>query len=363
MVTTEIKSVKRDGTGDYTTITLWEAGERTNLVTADKIKVAEIYGRAVNGDVGGIVLQAADWTTDATRYIIIRAAAGHECGGKFNTTKAYMSNAGGGEGWTGIRCFVNHLRLGPGISVYGSQPVRFDNAVGYILVERCAVKSDSIAMTFLNCGTIDIKNCVIHGGAIGINQPYSGPVTCYNSTICITGNNQGCLYLQDNVARHFYSDNNYFYCGTGPVYFISGSTVLHKGANDATSNTEAVTPALRSIPYSAANFINVTGGSENLHLQPTSVLVMKGATISSVTNDIDGTNRVGRVYDICADQQSDVPVCWNYTAKYKNSSRLFKASGCGCFPRNLRVPGNVDTSTGKMVDDGIFIGPDKYKIV
>jgi len=60
---------------------------------------------------------------------------------------------------------------------------------------------------------------------------------------------------------------------------------------------------------------------------------------------------------------TDPPICWNYTAQYKNSSKLFKASGCGSFPKNLRVPSNVDTSTGKMVDDGILINPDEYRII
>jgi len=61
--------------------------------------------------------------------------------------------------------------------------------------------------------------------------------------------------------------------------------------------------------------------------------------------------------------QDDIPVCWNYTAQYKNSSKLYKASGCGSFPKNIRVPGNVDKSSGKMIDDGMLINPNKYRIV
>ena len=56
------------------------------------------------------------------------------------------------------------------------------------------------------------------------------------------------------------------------------------------------------------------------------------------------------------------PICWNYTAKYKNSSKLYKASGCGSFPKNIRVPGNVDIRTGKMIDDGLLIDPRKYEV-
>jgi len=56
------------------------------------------------------------------------------------------------------------------------------------------------------------------------------------------------------------------------------------------------------------------------------------------------------------------PICWNYTAKYKGSNKLFKTSGPGAFPRKVRVPGNVDKSSGKMIDDGSLIDPRKYEV-
>ena len=380
MATTVVKSVKRDGTGNFTTILNWEIGRRGNLTTGGVdnipggvIEVAEIYGRAVNGDVGGVELLAANWTTSATCYPVIRAAAGHECNGKFDTTKAYMSYIGGGETWTGIRCWVNYLRFGPGISVYSSQPIRFDNlTAGTVLIERCVLKHISVGLTINNCNAIfDVKNCIIYynttgGGQRGVWFLYSTQLNLYNNTIAVIGSApESCITIQGNNVngQHVYSDNNYLCCGTGSnVYLNNGGATLHKGANDATSTTEAITPALRSIAYTTANFINVTGGSEDLHLQPTSVLVMKGATISSVTNDIDGDNRVGLVYDIGADQQSDIPVCWNYTAKFKGSKKLFKTSGGGVFPKNLRIPGNIDKSTGRMIDDGVEIDPSEYGV-
>lgn len=68
-------------------------------------------------------------------------------------------------------------------------------------------------------------------------------------------------------------------------------------------------------------------------------------------------NAPGGVY-----KQQDIPVCWNYTARYFGSSRLFKASGCGSFPKILEIPNNVDKSTGKMIDDGVEIDPDEYEV-
>lgn len=70
-----------------------------------------------------------------------------------------------------------------------------------------------------------------------------------------------------------------------------------------------------------------------------------------------GTSGGGEVWS--ADQ---VPICWNYTAKYKNSAKMFKLSGPGQFPKQLRIPNNVDTATGKMIDDGALIDPDRYDV-
>jgi hypothetical protein len=183
----------------------------------------------------------------------------------------------------------------------------------------------------------------------------SGTLNIYNCTLVAT--QPGGVGIE-SFAGTTNSQNNYIkadYC-----YDIT-SGVINKGSNDATSTTEAVTPALRSIPYSTANFVSVTPGSENLHLVVGSVLRDAGVTTPAVI-DIDGRMRIAP-FDIGADEYLDAPICWNYTARYKSSNKLFKASGCGSFPRNLRVPGNVDTSTGRMVDDGILINPDEYEAV
>ena len=93
MVTTEIKTIKPGGGGDYSSLSAWDSVERTDLVTANKIKVAEVYG---GGNAGRVYLltYSGFWITDATRYIEIRAASGHEHNGVWDTNKAYMSESG-----------------------------------------------------------------------------------------------------------------------------------------------------------------------------------------------------------------------------------------------------------------------------
>jgi hypothetical protein len=144
------------------------------------------------------------------------------------------------------------------------------------------------------------------------------------------------------------------------------------GVNDAASNGSGnpngvVTSNLRSIPYSTATFQNITVDSENLRpvVSGSNKLLDNGANLTAqgVTVDIIGTARPqAGGFDIGA-FENDIPICWNYTARYKNSNKLFKTSGCGSFPRSLRVPGNVDISTGRMIDDGQLISPDEYKAI
>ena len=55
--------------------------------------------------------------------------------------------------------------------------------------------------------------------------------------------------------------------------------------------------------------------------------------------------------------------CWNYRAKYNNSTRLYEIKGSGKFPGELRIPKSVDISTGMMIDEGKLINPGEFKIV
>ena len=65
--------------GDYSLMSDWENAQDGNLVTADEIRVLECYNDWPDGLENSCTM--ATWTTDATRYPIIRAAANHGHGG------------------------------------------------------------------------------------------------------------------------------------------------------------------------------------------------------------------------------------------------------------------------------------------
>ena len=91
--------------------------------------------------------------------------------------------------------------------------------------------------------------------------------------------------------------------------------------------------------------------------------VLKGAGInltSTFSQDFDLENIDGSDFPMGPDYLP--PTCWTYTAKYKNSKRLYRVGGPDFYPKKLRVPSNVDTSTGRMIDEGELIDPSKYVI-
>jgi len=376
------------GDCDYTTLNNWESGTRSNLVTQNRINIAEVYSG--NNSITGSLVISTGWTTDTTHYVEIHAATGHEHTGVWSTSKAYAYAASG-------LIFSNNkdLRLGKMQFKWDDDGAQFFLSQGtsawaaHVDVDRCIFIQDNPSGDYSRgltlgsewwSGDCTIRNSILlinHGKRLLTNTtPRQGNHRIYNCTFSVNpavGSSWSTPYLPiDSTGCLVTEENNYYNVNsvsTWPsVYgYFGPSSQVVKGTHTATSNTEAVTANLRNIPYSTATFQNITVDSENLRpvVSGSNKLLDNGANLtgSGVTTDIIGTARpLFGGFDIGA-FENDIPICWNYTARYKNSNKLFKASGCGNFPKSLQVPSNVDTSTGKMVDDGIFISPDKYKIV
>jgi hypothetical protein len=369
MTTTEIKTVKPGGGGDYTSLNAWESAERANLVATDKIKVVEVYsgGNAATGEVD---ILNATWVTDTAHYIEIRAASGQQHNGVWDTNKAYWESSGYGSDFErDVRVTKMQVRTTTGYS-----PIYFGLASGReAIVDSCIIKRTGSTVArntlWLNGGAITVKNCIVTSDVISpgpaqvITRGGSGTVVVYNCTI-ISGN-VGVQCLAGGTSLT--SQNNYLACRTAYSSVCYNVDGLNKGSNDATFNGEAPTSNLRNVPLSTATFLDVTEGSENFHLVVSAgnKLINNGANLTSqgVTTDIVGVARPQfGAFDIGA-FENDVPICWNYTARYKGSNKLFKISGCGNYPKSLRVPSNIDKSTGRMIDDGVEIDPTEYEAI
>jgi hypothetical protein len=76
MPTTITKTIKRDGSGDYTTIALWAASfAARNLVSNDEIQRGECFSDGTAHTTVGVTIDTGV-TADATRYVLLTTGAG-----------------------------------------------------------------------------------------------------------------------------------------------------------------------------------------------------------------------------------------------------------------------------------------------
>jgi len=114
-------------------------------------------------------------------------------------------------------------------------------------------------------------------------------------------------------------------------------------------------------------FVNAAGG--NFHLQASSPCIGAGASTAIDPNipviDYDGVSRPqGANWDMGAYEYLGGPVtCWEFVAKYLGSNRLFKMNGPGLFPKELKVPRNLDLRSARMIDVGKLIDPKQYRLL
>lgn len=108
MATTITKTIREDASGDYTTAVAWEAGEQTDLVAADQIARGLIQNAWVSAE-GEFVIQ--NWTTDATRYVVLEAEGAARHNGLFTSTAHRFLVNGNPAGFGVVRVQQGHVRL------------------------------------------------------------------------------------------------------------------------------------------------------------------------------------------------------------------------------------------------------------
>ncbi len=188
MTTTNTKTVKPDGGGDYTTLNAWEVARRGNITAGgtDAIEIAECYKGAA--DLGEFSF-TANWTTDATHYVKITVPSS-----EFHGFVQGSGSAGGAH-------IVNDS-ASAGIYLYDNE---------YLTIERIAVRLqasngrgmresynalapnvvlDGVYVYYISGGGRDgfigacvYRNCVVdmssYGGSLGFSGGYSVPIDGY----------------------------------------------------------------------------------------------------------------------------------------------------------------------------------------
>ncbi len=322
MATEVISSIMPGGGGDYTTLNAWSIAEARNLVTADEIAVAEVYS---GGNALSASLDLGAWTTDATRYVHIRAAGGEQHEGYWDTSKAYASSSSTDYA---IRAnsrslFVTGMQIETTDSTTTDQSIPL-YLIGFVptacLVDKCIVRrSDANSGARVNQSAMviwpaddgavfTVQNSIIINhdndtatGRIGIfiNSGNVASVDILNCTVSCSGSfsnsfgilriGSGPLNLKNTYIRHSIASNA-----------VSASGLVETTSACSGTDSDVTT---ENVPYTTTTFTDVTLDAEELSLPATSSLIGAGTDISGdgVIDDIIGVGRPnGDDYDIGA---------------------------------------------------------------
>lgn len=313
MPTERIVVVDPLGGGDYTTLNSAEAGERAigaDLVSRDEIMIFECKS-------GGNLLTSAllfptTWVTDDTRYIQVRAAAGHGHEGKWDTAFAYLE---GGVAGDCITSSTQHLRLKRlqcrSQDLVGSDAcIELANNSETFFAEECILRG-GVWVIYPSSTTkvwksVQFDSCAMYGSAayaINYGGAGAGAAGWKLRNCTVIGENYALRGVGANVV--FNTVNCYLRGTTAATLMQTGSTA-NLSATCATSDATAPTAALQNIAYDTNNFVNVTADSEDLHIPTDSALENAGADADMPTTDFEGGERRNTA-DIGADDPEAPP--------------------------------------------------------
>lgn len=314
--TTRIRTIKPSGQGGtYTSLSAWESAEQADLPSLNKIVVGEIRGNWSSAD-GTVDIDG--WTTDATRYIIVRTVGTARHAGQF-TSNAYCieGTRAGDNGQISIR----------------EQNVLIDGLQVFVTAHN---DTDQQAVRVAATGNIKIENCIFKG-VTGTGGYYSGMLVYESgsSTLFVSncifygfrGSTASGFLIYDSTPTVYIYSCTFYDCDEG----ISNSSVntvskncIVQNCTDGFTGTFAAssTNNCSDIASDAPGTNPITGtvtfvdaANEDFHLHPLDIVAKgNGINLSNdatypFNTDIDGEPRYTvRNWDIGADQTKIVAV-------------------------------------------------------
>lgn len=289
MPTTVTYTVDTGGTGDYTSLSAWEAAQQQDLATNDILMQVRVTasGGAADTTACGI----SGWVTDATRYIDIAPVSGQEHAGIWDDAIYRIATSNTDAPITitssGTAMFVQIRGLQIETTGSGLYTVRQFNGsadtIG-IVIEKCIIRSSATTLISrrrpATVGTILVRNnlCIV---TTGTGRGWFG----------------GTAGGTDDTA---YLDNNTFVCnttstsGVGIVAF--GNTIARNNIVNAFFEAYSAT-FTAGTDYNATDLNETPGtGSNNLVSQSFS-FVDSGAGNYRLTNSLAGVDLSGTFTD------------------------------------------------------------------
>lgn len=296
MPTIRTVTVKSSG-GDYSSLSAAEAGEQNNLVTLDRQLDIECYAFS---DTAAVVING--WTTDATRYVRIHCPTAEGHSGVWSTSKYRLEVDTAGANTKCLDNREDYVRIeglqfrstGSGAADTGGcfrQQATAAAASSDIRLDRCLMRQESedtaSRAIYVDSGSLTVRNTTIYGTSpsagvysnFGANSP---TLTADNLTVA----SGSFTYAFERVAGTVTIRNCYAHGGTDAYTgTMTRTTCAHSSATVFAGSTA-------SVAHSTANFVSVTGGSEDYTVVSGSALLDVGTDLSGTfTNSINGVTR------------------------------------------------------------------------
>lgn len=291
-MTTTTKTVKSSG-GDYSSLSGWEAGQQKSISAGD-IEAAECYAFQ---DTTRVTIDG--WTTVATGYIRIYtpsaerhtgvAATGYrlEAGPVFDKLLYNWEQYVRLEGIS-LKHTASSGNTNAGDSVFRS--IAALSGASDVRLTECLITGGAREGILSDGGLHIVANCIVFGVVDGIKSQFSFSApsdVVYNCTVSASSTGITSSGGTQTV-KNCYSNATTEYSSSAQ----NRTTCAHASAASFSNSTA-------SVAFSTANFTNVTGGSENLHLVSgaSSTLLTGGTDLSAdgtyaFSVDIDGETRV-----------------------------------------------------------------------
>lgn len=282
-----------DWANAYSSVTAAVTAKAGDLVTAQKIVRINVRG-STNADSTRLV--TSGYTTNSSYYLWIRVDAEDRHAGVWSNSKYRLVAS------------VNYDSI-----VY--------NLPAYTVLEGMQMYNTSTlgSRTIYCTSPVYLRECIVRGGST--NGTYvGGGSRAYNCVFCGSTNGPGLTtptYTAAIVIVNCTAVNHKtygFYANTGTTITAincyaggNGTADWHKAGTLSLTNCYSSdgTQSTSQVAFNTACFVNVTAGSENLHLVSGSGLIGQGSSSAStyISIDIDGQARPqGGSWDVGADE-------------------------------------------------------------
>ena len=284
---------KTGATRAYVSRASWNTSEATDLVTDTDIHILQCDGDGGTDDPTKLTMSG--WTTGASNYITVTNVNSYRLRGVNDWSKLFIMNE---DYYREDGLVLEHLSANANTSTNDS----------VILVDAAGGATSDIR--FFNIHIMGgPREGIIHTGGVGYYDNVLiediignyGFFSTYNSsapngtvlrqaTVVNSGTVEaiGCQNANYLTAKNCYAHDN------GSTNGGFSANVQTNYVTCAASDTTGSSAALDNVAFSTANFENVTGGSEDLHVKAGSNLENGGTDISGNTNwvstDLDGVS-------------------------------------------------------------------------